>query len=89
MKTDLTIIAPNVLAEAANSVESFQVTNYEHMDFMTKFQLEKILLGILKGSKLKYLDLDTLLTVLDVSAALFSEAILNLQGLKSVGSHQE
>ena len=56
------------------------------MDFMTKFQLEKILLGLFKRSRLKYLDLDTLLTELDVSPALFSEAVLNLQGLRSCGS---
>ena len=87
--TDLTFeyinISPRVLAKAVNSVECFLVSN-DDLPFMTKFQLEKILIGLMKGSRLKYLDLGTLLSELDISPALISEAVPILQTFRSTGS---
>ena len=84
VKTDLTSITPTTLAKVFCRVEKLELTT-DDFDFMTTFQLEKILINIMKGSRLKSLHLDTLLNSVDVSRALLSEASLVLLELKVIG----
>ena len=85
VKTDARKVPPHVLANAINSLDRFKL-DLEVMDSMTTFQLEKILVMIVKGSTLKYVNLGTLLYALEVSTSLLSQSVLKLKGFTSIGS---